>query len=227
MSRTLPSWSTAPQIVTTAVDRQEHLVEVPLVAGSGLAAAQAGRVDGSELGAPLPDRLVRDDHAADQHEPLDLTEAQREPVIQPHAVRDDLRRIPVTLVRHLAHDGPSSCVSTPRSSASAAPLTNLTVPPSGIPVTPTRSFETLISRLFRDRFQFCSGLVDLVICVRRHGGGGHRLALAGERFVGLVAEDIAQVGDRGGDFRKCPGGEGIDDGETGNGRRRFGQAVPS
>ena len=32
------------------------------------------------------------------------------------------------------------------------------------------------------------------------GGGGHRLTLVGERFVGLVAEDIAQVGDRGGDF---------------------------
>src|SRR3954464_6305667 len=43
-------------------------------------------------------------------------------------MRDDLRRIPVTLVRHLAHDGPSGCVSTPRSSASAAPNTNLTVP---------------------------------------------------------------------------------------------------
>ena len=28
-----------PQILPTAVDRQEHLVEVPLVAGSGLAAA--------------------------------------------------------------------------------------------------------------------------------------------------------------------------------------------
>ena len=38
-----------PQILPTAVDRQEHLVEMPLVAGSGLAAAQAGRVDGSEL----------------------------------------------------------------------------------------------------------------------------------------------------------------------------------
>ena len=34
--------------------------------------------------------------------------------------------------RHLAHDGPSGCVSTPRSSASAAPLTNLTVPSSAI-----------------------------------------------------------------------------------------------
>ena len=45
-----------PQILPTAVDRQEHLVEVPLVAGSGLAAAQAGRRRRSELGAPLPDR---------------------------------------------------------------------------------------------------------------------------------------------------------------------------
>src|SRR6516162_7579001 len=46
-------------------------------------------------------------------------------------------------------------------------------------------------------FEFCSGLVDLVVCVGRHGGGGHRLTLAGERFIGLVAEDITQVGDRG------------------------------
>ena len=35
--------------------------------------------------SPLPDRLVGDYHAADQHELLDLAEAQREPVIQPHA----------------------------------------------------------------------------------------------------------------------------------------------
>ena len=40
-------------------------------------------------------------------------------------------------------------------------------------------------------FQFCSGLVDLVVCVRHHRGGRHRLTLAGERFVGLVAEDLA------------------------------------
>jgi hypothetical protein len=50
------------------------------------------------------------------------------------------------------------------------------------------------------RPESCSGLVDLVVCVRRHGGGGHRFTPAGERFVGLVAEDIAEVGDRGGDF---------------------------
>ena len=33
-------------------------------------------------------------------------------------------------------------------------------------VIPTQSFQTLICRLFRDRFQFCSGLVDLVVGVR-------------------------------------------------------------
>ena len=33
-------------------------------------------------------------------------------------------------------------------------------------------------------FEFCSGLVDLVVCVGRHGGGGHGLTLAGELFVG-------------------------------------------
>ena len=54
--------------------------------------------------------------------------------------------------------------------------------------------------LFRDGVQLCSGLVDLVICVGHHGGGGHRLTLAGERFVDLVAEDIAEVGDRGVDL---------------------------
>ena len=29
-------------------------------------------------------------------------------------------------------------------------------------------------------FDFCSGLVDLVVCVRHDLGGGHRLALVGE-----------------------------------------------
>jgi hypothetical protein len=37
----------------------------------------------------------------------------------------------------------------------------------------------------------------LVVGVHRHLGAGHRFTLAGERFVGLVAEDIAEVGDRG------------------------------
>ena len=58
---------------------------------------------------------------------------------------------------------------------------------------PRQSFERLRCGLFRDRFEFCSGLVDLGVRVGHHGGGGHRLTLAGERFVGRLAEDIAEV----------------------------------
>ncbi len=64
--------------------------------------------------------------------------------------------------------------------------------------------------LFRDSIQFCSGLVDLVACVGHNLGGGHRLALAGERFVGLVAKDVAEVGDRGAEFGNPHCGEGIE-----------------
>ena len=74
------------------------------------------------------------------------------------------------------------------------------------------------SGLFRDGVQFCSGLVDLVVCVGRHGGGGHRFPLAGERLVGLVAEDIAEVGDGGADFRRSRGSEVVER-EPGDGGR--------
>ena len=74
-------------------------------------------------------------------------------------------------------------------------------------------------------FEFCSGLVDLVVCVGHHFGGGHRLTLAGERFVGLVAEDIAQVGDRGGDFGDHRRGDGTER-EPGDGGRRFVASEP-
>ena len=59
-------------------------------------------------------------------------------------------------------------------------------------------------------FEFCSDLVDLVAGVGRHLGGGHLSALVGERFVGRLAEHVAEVGDRGGDFRdprRCEGTE--------------------
>ena len=89
----------APQVVDRAVDADEDLVEVPFVAGPGLAPAQPVGVELPKLRSPLPDRLVTDRNATRKHQLLDLTKAQREPVIQPHAVGDDLRRVPVSLVR--------------------------------------------------------------------------------------------------------------------------------
>ena len=74
-------------------------------------------------------------------------------------------------------------------------------------------------------FEFCSGLVDLVVGVGRHGGGRHRLTLAGKRFIGLVAKGIAEVGDRGGDFGDPRRGDGMG-GEAGDGGRRFVASEP-
>ena len=80
-------------------------------------------------------------------------------------------------------------------------------------------------QLFRDGVQFCSGLVDLVVCVRHDGGGGHRFTLAGERFIGRVAEDVAKVGDRGVDLGESRGDSGIDR-EARDGGRRFVASEP-
>ena len=66
-----------------------------------------------------------------------------------------------------------------------------------VSTTLTRTFETLVCRLFQDSVQFRSGLVDLVVGVGRHGGGGHRFTLTREGFVGLTTQHLAQVGDHG------------------------------
>jgi hypothetical protein len=87
----------------------------------------------------------------------------------------------------------------------------------GEPV-PADRRTTVSNVVLRDRVQIYSGLVNLVVCVRRHSGGAHRLALAGQRFVGLVAEDIAEMSDRCGDFGKNLRGHGAE-GETGDGGR--------
>ena len=88
-----------PQVLPDAADLDEYLVQKPCVAGFGSASAQATRVFGPELSAPCTDRLVRDHDTAGEHQFLDVTQAQGEPVVQPHAVHDDLRRISVPFVQ--------------------------------------------------------------------------------------------------------------------------------
>ena len=105
-----------------AVDADEDLVEVPPVTGLGSAPAQLVGVGLPELGTPGPDGFVTDHDAALEHQLPDLTKAQREPVIQPHAVGDDLRP---------GSGGP--CTTTMQQSrppilAATSQLTNLTVP---------------------------------------------------------------------------------------------------
>jgi len=91
----------APQLVLRAVDPDEHFVAVPFVTGPWPASAQPAGVGLPEFGAPASDRFVADRDTAFEHEFLDLTEAEREPKVQPHAVVDDLDRVAVALVgRH-------------------------------------------------------------------------------------------------------------------------------
>jgi len=53
---------------------------------------------GSELSAPLPDGLMRDDDSPLREDFLNISEAQGEPVVQPDAVTDDLRREPIAAI---------------------------------------------------------------------------------------------------------------------------------
>ena len=61
-----------PQPVALAVDLEQHLVQMPLVAGLRSASAQVGRVARPECVAPVPDGLVADDDPALGEEFLDL-----------------------------------------------------------------------------------------------------------------------------------------------------------
>jgi hypothetical protein len=83
----------APQVLPLTVDREEYLVEMPRIAGPGPTATQPVGVGLPELHAPLPDGFVGHHDPALQHHLLHLAEAQREPVVQPHTMTDDLHRV--------------------------------------------------------------------------------------------------------------------------------------
>jgi len=111
----------APQVTQVVVDPDEHLVKVPLVAGVWAAPAQLVGLGLPELVTPAPDRLVTHRDTAYEHQLFDLTKAQREPKVQPHAVIDDLHRIAVALYDAAAVLTPPILPGSPRSP-------NVTVP---------------------------------------------------------------------------------------------------
>lgn len=113
----------APQIMLPAIDPDEDLIEVPCVTGLWASAAQLVGIGLPELGAPPPDRLIADHDTAFEHHLLDITEAEREPEVQPHAVVDDLDRVAVTFVRR--HCGAHASFS------QLAGFNNVTVPALG------------------------------------------------------------------------------------------------
>lgn len=70
-----------------------------MAVGIGAQSVAAGSREGlPELAAPLVDGFGGDQDTAGHHQFLDLPQAQREAVVQPHAVADDLHWVAVPLV---------------------------------------------------------------------------------------------------------------------------------
>ena len=88
----------APQILPSALDRHEQLIQIPGVAHSPASAPQPPRVVGSEGLAPLPDRLAVDGDPAFGEKILDIAKAEPKAMVEPDRVTDDLGREAVAVV---------------------------------------------------------------------------------------------------------------------------------
>jgi hypothetical protein len=88
-----------PQIVTCAMNGEEDLIEVPLVARLGAPAPELIGIRLPELPAPLPDRFVGDDDSTGEQQLFDIAVAEAEAIVQPDAMADALGREAVVFVR--------------------------------------------------------------------------------------------------------------------------------
>jgi hypothetical protein len=89
---------TSRQIVTGAVDCEEHFIQMPLIARLSMPAAQLIGMGLPELPAPIAHRFVREQNAALGHELFDISIAQAEAEIQPNTVANDYGREPMALI---------------------------------------------------------------------------------------------------------------------------------
>src|SRR5215813_10279911 len=80
----------APEVMALPVDGQEHLIEVPLVPGLGASMLQLIGIVLPKLQTPLADGLMGHGDAALKQDLLHVAVAQREAIIEPDAMADDL-----------------------------------------------------------------------------------------------------------------------------------------
>ena len=66
-----------PKILALTVDRHEDFVQEPCISEAPLLSLQAPRVVGTELPAPLPNRLIRHDDASFGQQILDIPETRQ------------------------------------------------------------------------------------------------------------------------------------------------------
>src|SRR5215475_4940868 len=82
----------APQVMALAIDRKEHLIEMPCISRARPASLQLIGVILPKLETPLADGLMGHVDAALAQEFLYVAVAQREAIIQPDAMADDFAR---------------------------------------------------------------------------------------------------------------------------------------
>src|SRR5262249_32660051 len=80
------------------VDGQEHLIEVPLVPGLGASMLQLIGIVLPKLQTPLADGLIGHGDGALKQDLLHVAVAQREAIIEPDAMADDLAGVAMVLV---------------------------------------------------------------------------------------------------------------------------------
>ncbi len=79
-----------PQVMPLTVNGEKHLIEVPLVTGSGPPMPECIRIGLTELSAPLPDGFIGHGNPPGEQEFFDIAVAETEAEVQPDAVADDL-----------------------------------------------------------------------------------------------------------------------------------------
>ena len=98
----------APEKLSFASDRDEHLVQVPRIAEATLPTLQRSSVFRAELEAPKPDRLVGNRDAALGEKVFYIPKAETEAVVEPNGMTDDFCWKSVsTVARRVAFHRPS------------------------------------------------------------------------------------------------------------------------
>jgi hypothetical protein len=87
-----------PEVMTLALDRQEDLIEMPLISKPRPAVAQLMSIGLAKLPAPFPDYFIRHDDATGEQELFHVAVAQLEAEVQPDAMADDFNGKTMILV---------------------------------------------------------------------------------------------------------------------------------
>ena len=93
----------SPEIVSDAVDLEEHFIQMPFVAGSSTSSPYTGSELPTKLLTPAPHRFVAEQHSAGSHHLFHIAEAHSKTEVQPNAPGNDLFREPMTSVQAASH----------------------------------------------------------------------------------------------------------------------------